>query len=115
VCGGPQGTHLRQTKDTSRRTGGPQYYFHDLPEVIKDYLRRKGACQVVLHTPYGIAPTSFMAVGCDHTLGPRNRMLRGKVGHDRIQQAAGTEGSIGEAIRRWCFASSTVLSTCRPT
>ncbi len=35
--------HLQQTKRESRATGGPQYYFHDLPESVKVYLRKKGA------------------------------------------------------------------------
>jgi len=92
--------HLQQTKAGSRDTGGPQYFFHDVPEAIKNFLRRQGACPVVLQTPYGIASSSFMAVGRDHKLGPRDKILRGRVGHDRIQQASGTT-SIGEAIRHW--------------
>jgi hypothetical protein len=92
--------HLQQTKVGSRGTGGPQYYFHDVPEVIKDYLRRKGGCPVVLQTPYGIAPSTFMAVGRDHKLTATGKVVRGAVGHDRIQQARATQ-SIGEAIRRW--------------
>jgi hypothetical protein len=92
--------HLQQTKVGSRGTGGPQYYFHDVPEVIKDYLRRKGGCPVILQTPYGIASSPFMAVGRDHKLTANGRVVHGAVGHDRIQQAGATE-SIGEAIRRW--------------
>ena len=92
--------HIQQTKDRSRDTGGPQYYFHNLPEVIKDYLRRRGGCPVVLQTPYGIASSPFMALGRDHKLSSNGRVVRGAVGHDRIQQAGATE-SIGEAIRRW--------------
>jgi hypothetical protein len=68
--------------------------------VIKDYLRRKGGCPVILQTPYGIASSPFMAVGRDHKLTRNGRVVRGAVGHDRIQQAGATE-SIGEAIRRW--------------
>jgi len=55
---------------------------------------------VVLQTPYGIAASSFMAVGRDHKLSESGKAVRGKVGHDRIQQASGEE-SVGEAIRRW--------------
>lgn len=40
-----------------------------------------------------------MAVGKDHKL-LGDRIVPGKVGHDRIQQATGTQ-SIGEAIRYW--------------
>jgi hypothetical protein len=41
-----------------------------------------------------------MAVGCDHKLSRDGRPVPGKVGHDRIQQAAG-DHSIGAAIRHW--------------
>ena len=92
--------HLQQTKTESRATGGPQYYFHDLPDAVKDFLRRKGACPVVLQTPYGIARSAFMAVGRDHKLAPGGKAVPGKVGHDRVLQAAGDQ-SFGEAIRHW--------------
>lgn len=29
--------HLQQTKAESRMTGGPQYYFHDVPDPVKDF------------------------------------------------------------------------------
>ena len=92
--------HLQQTKASSRASGGPQYYFHDLPVFVKEFLRGRGACPVVLQTPYGIATSSFMAVGRDHKLGKNGKVLKGSVGHDRIQSASGKE-SIGEAIRFW--------------
>jgi hypothetical protein len=91
--------HLQQTKVESRASGGPQYYFHDVPEHVKDYLRRKGVCPVVLATPYGISESPFMAVGRDHKV-VKGKVGPGNVGHDRIQQA-GAESSIGEAIRVW--------------
>ena len=89
--------HLQQTKAASRASGGPQYYFHSVPSHVKDFLRKRGACPVVLHTPYGIASSSFTAVGRDHKLSENGKVVRGKVGHDRIQG----EESIGEAIRWW--------------
>lgn len=92
--------HLQQTKAKSRRSGGPQYYFHDLTEPVKEFLRRHGACPVVLQTPYGITTSPFMAVGRDHKLTKGGKAVKGNVGHDRIQQAHGTQ-SIGEAIRYW--------------
>jgi hypothetical protein len=52
---------------------------------------------VALQTPYGIAASSFKAVGRDHKLSDRGTTVPGKVGHDRIQ---GDE-SIGESIRHW--------------
>jgi hypothetical protein len=92
--------HLQQTKAGSRESGGPQYYFHSIPDTIKSFLRQKAACPVILQTPYGIAKSPFMAVDRDHKLDHSNRPIEGKVGHDRIQQAGGTQ-SIGEAIRHW--------------
>jgi hypothetical protein len=92
--------HLQQTKDKSRAGGGPQYYFHGLPDAVKEFLRKRGACPVVLQTPYGIASSPFMAVGRDHKLSPDGKPVSGRVGHDRIQQASGAQ-SIGEAIRYW--------------
>lgn len=92
--------HLQQTKAGSRASGGPQYYFHSIPETIKSFLRKKGACPVVLQTPYGIAKSPFMAVDRDHKLDVDNKPIPGNVGHDRIQQAGGDQ-SIGEAIRHW--------------
>lgn len=92
--------HLQQTKAASRSGGGPQYYFHDLKDAVKDWLRSRGACPVVLQTPYGIARSSFMAVDRDHKLAPDGTAIKGSVGHDRIQQAGG-DASIGEAIRHW--------------
>jgi hypothetical protein len=91
--------HLQQTKTKSRETGGPQYYFHDVPAHIKEFLRKRGACPVVLQTPYGITPSEFKAVGKDHKL-KSTEIVPGKVGHDRIQQGAAGQ-SIGEEIRHW--------------
>ena len=48
---------------------------------------------VLLQTPYGIARSTFTAVGRDHKLNEKGKAIAGKVGHDRIQ---GQE-SIGEA------------------
>jgi len=92
--------HLQQTKAGSLATGGPQYFFHNLTAPVKEYLRKRGAWPVILQTPYGIAESPFMAVGRDHKLSAKGKPVPGKVGHDRIQQAAGSQ-SIGEAIRHW--------------
>lgn len=89
--------HLQQTKVESRATGGPQYYFHSVDQHVKEFLRKRGACPVVLQTPYGIASSPFMAVGRDHKILDGGKIVAGKVGHDRIQG----EKSIGEAIRHW--------------
>jgi hypothetical protein len=92
--------HLQQTKRGSRRSGGPQYYFHDLSDVVKTYLRKKGAVRVALVTPYGATKTDYFAVSEDRKLDQQLRVVGGNVGHDRIQQGRAPE-SIGEAIRVW--------------
>ena len=89
--------HISQTKHASLKTGGPQYYLHDVPAHVKEFLRKRGACPVLLQTPYGIARSSFMAVGSRHKISKAGKIVEGKVGHDRIQG----EESIGEAIRYW--------------
>jgi hypothetical protein len=91
--------HLQQTKRASAATGGPQYYFHDLSESVKTYLRTKGAVPVALITPYGATKSHFFAVGKDHKM-EGGKIVAGSVGHDRIQQGKG-ESSIGEQIRHW--------------
>ena len=88
--------HISQTKDASLESGGPQYYLHDVPDHVREFLRKRGSCPVLLQTPYGIAGSPFTAVGRDHKL-KNGKPIRGKVGHDRIQGSQ----SIGEAIRHW--------------
>ena len=80
--------HLQQTKDKSRVGGGPQYYLHAIPKPVKEFLRTRGACEVVLQTPYGIAKSPFMAVDKTHKLDD-GHVVPGKVGHDRMHQATG--------------------------
>jgi hypothetical protein len=92
--------HLQQTKRGSIETGGPQYYFHDLSDAVKTYLRAKGAVRVALVTPYGATKTDYFAVSTDRKLTPGIKPVPGNVGHDRIQQGRATT-SIGEAIRLW--------------
>lgn len=92
--------HLQQTKRDSRLTGGAQYYFHDLSDPVKTYLRVKGAVHVALVTPYGATKTDYFAVSTDRKLDSQFRPVKGNVGHDRIQQGRANE-SIGEAIRLW--------------
>lgn len=92
--------HLQQTKRGSRATGGAQYYFHNLTDAVKTYLRAKGAVRVALVTPYGATKSDYFAVSKDHGLDPQKRPIPGSVGHDRIQQGQANE-SIGESIRIW--------------
>ena len=35
--------HISQTKHASLKTGGPQYYLHDVPDYVKEFLRKRGA------------------------------------------------------------------------
>ena len=92
--------HLQQTKRGSLASGGPQYYFHDLTDPIKTYLRHKGAVRVALLTPYGATKSDYYAVSKDHKFDAQRKVIAGKVGHDRIQQGHAGE-SIGESIRKW--------------
>lgn len=92
--------HLQQTKRLSRKSGGPQYYFHDLQEAVRVYLRKKGAVPVALVTPYGPTKTAYVAVSCDKKLDGDGKPVPGNVGHDRIQQAK-APGSMGESVRAW--------------
>jgi hypothetical protein len=78
--------YIQQTKVESRATGGPQYYLQKVPAHIKEFLRKRGACPVVLQTPYGIAGSTFTAVGGYHKLNEKGDAVAGKVGHDRIQR-----------------------------
>jgi hypothetical protein len=92
--------HLQQTKRASIESGGPQYYFHDLTDSVKTYLRAKGAVRVALITPYGATKTDYFAVSTDRKLDAQQRPIPGNVGHDRIQQGRAAQ-SVGEAIRLW--------------
>jgi len=85
--------HLQQTKVESRASGGPQYYFHSVSSHVKEFLRKRGACPVVLQTPYGIASSSFTAVGRDHKISEAGKIVAGKVGHDRIQNGKRRESA----------------------
>src|SRR6266851_4825432 len=91
--------HLQQTKVGSRKTGGPQYWFEEMPEHVREHLRRKRACPLILMTPYGPIETQFVAVDRDHKL-EHGKIVKANAQHDRIQRGESKE-SIGEAIRRW--------------
>jgi hypothetical protein len=93
--------HLQQTKKGSRGTGGPQYYFHDLSDSVKTYLRKKGSVKVALVTPYGATKSDYTAISTDRKVDRKTQnLVPGNVGHDRIQQGRASE-SIGESIRNW--------------
>src|SRR2546423_5360796 len=92
--------HLLQSKRESRKSGGPQYYFHELSDVVKTYLRAKGAVRVALVTPYGATKSDYFAVSEGRKLDASFLPVRGGVGHDRIQKGKAAQ-SIGESIRVW--------------
>lgn len=71
-----------------------------LTDEVSQYLRSKRAVPVALVTPYGATLSKFMALSANAKLAAGREIVPGRVGHDRIQQAAAGE-SIGEAIRRW--------------
>ncbi len=92
--------HLQQTKRGSRKTGGPQYYLHDLTPPVKEYLRANGSARVALVTPYGATLSRYVALSKDRKLNTKKEVVEGRVGHARIQQGGAGE-SMGEAIRKW--------------
>ncbi|HEX6719528.1 MAG TPA: hypothetical protein VF088_20665 [Pyrinomonadaceae bacterium] len=92
--------HLQQTKRESIKSGGAQYYFHDLTGAVKTYLRSQGAVSVALVTPYGATKSDYFAVSTDRKLDKQLKPIPGNVGHDRIQQGRAS-ASIGESIRMW--------------
>ncbi len=92
--------HLQQTKKKSIATGGPQYYFHNLTDSVRVYLRARGGVRVALVTPYGATKSDYHALSKDHKVDKDRRVVKGFVGHDRIQQGHAKE-SIGESIRKW--------------
>jgi len=106
--------HLQQTKSESRASGGPQYYFHTVPPAIKDFLRQRGACPVILETPYGIATSSFMAVGRDHKLTGTGQIIAGSVGHDRIQQGSRQDSISSGSTSRSASTLKAISFLARP-
>jgi len=93
--------HLQQTKKSSRKSGGPQYWFQNLSEPVKLYLRNRGAVRVALVTPYGATKSDYVALSEVHKLDRSSRLVvAGRAEHDRIQRGSAGE-SIGEAIRVW--------------
>jgi len=53
---------------------------------------------VALVTPYGATKSDYFAVSASHKLDKSYEPVKGRVGHDRIQQGRAGE-SIGEALR----------------
>jgi hypothetical protein len=91
--------HLQQSKAKSLETGGPQYWFEQVPPHIRGHLQREKTCPVILMTPYGPVETPFTAVDRDYKV-MKGKIVGANAQHDRIQKGESRE-SIGEAIRRW--------------
>ena len=90
---------IQQTKQRSRKSGGPQYYVQGLEDRDKSFLHAQGACEVWLCTPYGVVQSGLMAVAGDRVLHD-GRLRGGNVGHDRIQRQS-ARLSIGEQVKHW--------------
>lgn len=92
--------HLQQTKQDSRKSGGPQYWLQEIPDAIRNHLQAEKAVPVALVTPYGATPSDFRAVWRDAKLTRDGKIKPANAQHERIQKAGGP-ASIGEEIRRW--------------
>ncbi len=71
--------HIQQTKAESRATGGPQYYLHGWPSHVKAFLRARGACPVLLQTPYESRAVHLLRWGAITSF-PVARLWRGEWG-----------------------------------
>ena len=87
---------IQQTKQASRKSGGPQYYLQGLEDTFKEFLKARGACEVWLGTPYGVIQSGLKAISADKVWS-QGRLRPGKVGHERIQG----ERSAGRQIMYW--------------
>lgn len=92
--------HLLQSKQGSRKSGGPQYWLNDIPDAIRNHLSAEKAVPVALVTPYGATSSDFRAVWKDFKLTRDGKIQSANAQHERIQKA-GAPASIGEEIRRW--------------
>ena len=87
---------IQQTKQASRKSGGPQYYLQGIEDTFKAFLKDRGASEVWLGTPYGVIQSGLKAVAADKVLS-KGRLRPGNVGHDRIQGRP----SAGLQIMHW--------------
>lgn len=81
---------IEQTKKSSRKSGGPQYYLQGLRAATQAALESFGRCPVRLWTPYGVVESGLEAV---------SRRL-GSVGHDRVQSGRRV-ASVADQIAHW--------------
>ena len=90
---------ITQTKQGSRKSGGPQYWLQGLEPQTKTFLTKVGACDVWLGTPYGVVRSGLVAVAADKVL-EKGKLRPGGVDHDRLQrQQAGY--SVENEIKNW--------------
>lgn len=82
--------HIEQTKNGSRKSGGPQYYLQDVSPATRTMLDRFGRVPVRLWIPYGMIESRLTAVSSSV----------GRVGHDRIQ-SGGRVPSVADQIAGW--------------
>jgi len=90
---------IQQTRQESRKSGGPQYYLQGIEDSTRTVLHAYGMCEVWLGTPYGIIESGLVAVASDKVL-DGNKLRPGRVGHDRIQRRR-ADASIEGQIRHW--------------
>lgn len=90
---------VQQTKQQSRKSGGPQYYLQGIEDSTRTVLQAQGTCDVWLGTPYGIVESGLVAMAKDRVL-EGDSLRPGKVGHDRIQRRR-ADASIEGQIRHW--------------
>jgi len=99
---------IQQTKQQSRRSGGPQYYLQGIEEATRTVLHAHGMCEVWLGTPYGIIESGLVAVASDRAL-DGDTLRPGKVGHDRIQRRR-ADASIEGQLKHWyCLPDQEIL------
>ncbi len=82
---------IEQTKKSSRKSGGPQYYLQGLTEPSQLMLQRHETRPVRLWTQYGIIETGLTAVSSKV----------GRVGHDRVQSNRGKVASVAHQVAHW--------------
>lgn len=92
--------HLQQSKNTSRKSGGQQYWLQGLPKWLKHHLDAEKFCPVLLQTPYGLTKTSFRALHPRWKFVAAGKLVKANAYHYRVQ-ADEANTSIGEAIRSW--------------
>lgn len=88
-----------QTKQESRKSGGPQYYLHGLEPQTKTVLSKLGYCDVWLGTPYGVVTSGLVAVAADKVL-RKGELRPGGVDHHRLQRQQAAY-SVESEIKKW--------------